>query len=157
MFLIFLWKSKAYKHQERTSCFIPKGLISSPLTKEAVYSNTARISSLFIPYSLSISSPAQISVWGTSYTLGSYTPLRNRKYLKSFTSFSPKFFPIWDTKIAQAYKCYYNKNPAEKYILFCKITKFIADKVKDYIVRSDKTLTKLIDEYNYSKYTQRWI
>jgi len=76
---------------------------------------------------------------------------------KTLHLLAPNFFPLWDDKIARAYGCYYNKNPAEKYISFCKITKSIADKVKDYIVWSDKTLTKLIDEYNYSKYTQRWI
>lgn len=76
---------------------------------------------------------------------------------KALHLLSPNFFPLWDDKIARAYECYYNENPAEKYISFCKLTKSIADKVKDYIVWSDKTLTKLIDEYNYSKYTQRWI
>ena len=76
---------------------------------------------------------------------------------KTLHLLAPKFFPLWDDKIAKAYGCYYNKNPAEKYISFCNITKSIADKIKDYIIRSDKTLTKLIDEYNYSKYTQKWI
>jgi len=76
---------------------------------------------------------------------------------KALHLLAPNFFPLWDDKIARAYGCYYNQNPDEKYISFCKITKSIADKVKDYIVRSDKTLTKLIDEYNYSKYTQGWI
>jgi len=76
---------------------------------------------------------------------------------KTLHLLAPNFFPLWDDKIARAYRCYYNENPAEKYISFCKITKSIADRVKDYFVRSDKTLTKLIDEYNYSKYTQGWI
>ena len=76
---------------------------------------------------------------------------------KALHLLAPKFFPLWDTKIAKAYKCYYNKNPAEKYVSFCKITKDMADEVKNYISRSDKTVIKLIDEYNYSKYTQGWI
>ena len=76
---------------------------------------------------------------------------------KALHLLAPNFFPLWDDKIARAYGCYYNENPAEKYVLFCKITKTIADKVKNYILRSDRTLTKLIDEYNYSKYTQGWI
>jgi len=76
---------------------------------------------------------------------------------KALHLLAPKFFPLWDDKIARAYGCYYNKNPAEKYISFCKVTKTIADKSKNYISRSDKTLIKLIDEYNYSKYTQGWI
>jgi len=76
---------------------------------------------------------------------------------KALHLLAPKFFPLWDTKIAKAYKCYYNKNPAERYVSFCKITKDMADEVKNYISRSDKTVIKLIDEYNYSKYTQGWI
>ena len=76
---------------------------------------------------------------------------------KTLHLLAPKFFPLWDDKIARAYGCYYNENPAEKYVSFCKITKTIADKVKNYVDRSDKTVAKLIDEYNYSKYTQGWI
>lgn len=76
---------------------------------------------------------------------------------KALHLLAPNFFPLWDDKISRAYGCYYDVNPAEKYISFCKSTKTIADKVKDYIIRSDKTLIKLIDEYNYSKYTQGWI
>lgn len=76
---------------------------------------------------------------------------------KTLHLLAPKFFPLWDNKIARAYGCYYNEIPAEKYVSFCKITKTISDKVKDYIIPSDKTLIKQIDEYNYSKYTQRWI
>ncbi len=76
---------------------------------------------------------------------------------KALHLLAPRFFPLWDDKIARAYGCYYNEQPAEKYVSFCKITKTIADKVKNYISRRDKTLIKLIDEYNYSKYTQRWI
>ena len=69
----------------------------------------------------------------------------------------PDFFPLWDDRISRACGCYYNVNPAEKYISFCKTTKIIADKVKDCSIRSDRTLIKLIDEYNYSKYTKKWI
>lgn len=69
---------------------------------------------------------------------------------------APNFFPLWDDRIARAYECYYDVNPAEKYILFCKLTKTMADRVRHYSDRLDKTLLKLIDEYNYS-YTQRWI
>lgn len=75
---------------------------------------------------------------------------------KTLHLLAPNFFPIWDDKIARAYDCYYNNNPADKYLKFCKITNLIADNVKNYN-NSDKTLTKLIDEYNYSKYTQKWI
>ncbi len=76
---------------------------------------------------------------------------------KALHLLAPQFFPLWDDKIARAYNCYYNKNPVEKYILFSQITKGIADEVKDYVSNSDKSLIKLIDEYNYSKYTKNWI
>ncbi len=69
----------------------------------------------------------------------------------------PLFFPIWDEKIARAHDCYYSENPAEKYVLFCKLTKDVVDKVKGYVKSSDKTIIKLVDEYNYSKYTKGWI
>lgn len=76
---------------------------------------------------------------------------------KALHLLAPDFFPIWDNKIAQAYGCYYSVNPAEEYIRFCRIVKAIAEQVKDYISPMNKTLLKLIDEYNYSKYTQEWI
>ena len=69
----------------------------------------------------------------------------------------PKFFPLWDDKIARAYGCYYGERPADKYIAFCNITKIMAEKLKDCEIRSDRTLIKLIDEYNYSKYTKEWV
>lgn len=76
---------------------------------------------------------------------------------KALHLLAPGFFPLWDDKISRAYGCYYSENPARKYILFCKYTKTIADKVKECTIRSDRTLIKLIDEYNYSKYTKKWI
>jgi len=76
---------------------------------------------------------------------------------KALHLLAPDFFPIWDQKIAKAYGYNYYKNPEKKYVLFCRIIKNIADKVEDYVVHSDKTLIKLIDEYNYSKYTGGWI
>jgi len=76
---------------------------------------------------------------------------------KALHLLAPNFFPLWDDKIARAYGCYYNNNPAEKYISFCKIMKEMAEKVKNYINDSERSILKLIDEYNYSKYTQRWI
>ncbi len=73
---------------------------------------------------------------------------------KALHLLAPNFFPLWDDKIAKAYKCYYNNNPAEKYISFSKIIK---ERFKDYIRDSKKSILKLIDEYNYSKYTKGWI
>ena len=76
---------------------------------------------------------------------------------KTLHLLAPNFFPLWDYKIARAYGCSYNQNPAEEYVSFCRITKMMADKVKNWIDKSGRTLVKLIDEYNYSKYTHEWI
>lgn len=76
---------------------------------------------------------------------------------KALHLLAPDFFPPWDDKIARNYGCYYNEEPAKKYISMCRITKAIAEKVREYTVRSDKTLIKLIDEYNYARYTKGWI
>ena len=76
---------------------------------------------------------------------------------KALHLLAPEYFPLWDNEIALAYGCYYNVKPADEYLKFCSITKTVAEKVKDYLTHTDKTLLKLIDEYNYSKYTQEWI
>jgi len=77
---------------------------------------------------------------------------------KALHLLAPKFFPLWDDGIAKGYGCHYSDDPAGRYIEFCKITKAVAEGVKDCVRQeSNKTLVKLIDEYNYSKYTQGWI
>jgi len=76
---------------------------------------------------------------------------------KALHLLAPDFFPLWDDKIARKYNCYYNKCPAEKYVLFCKKIKAFAESAKSFTDRTDKTLIKLIDQYNYSKFTQHWI
>jgi hypothetical protein len=76
---------------------------------------------------------------------------------KALHLLAPAFFPLWDKEIASAYGCYYNEEPAATYLAFCKLTKTIAEKVKDYVPQTNKTLLKLLDQYNYSKYTQEWI
>lgn len=70
---------------------------------------------------------------------------------------APKTFPLWDDKIARAYGCFYHEKPSEKYFLFCSITKRIAGEIEDYLDPGEKSIIKLIDEYNYSKYTKGWI
>lgn len=76
---------------------------------------------------------------------------------KALHLLAPSFFPIWDQKIARAYGCYYSSAPAQKYVHFCGITKDMAEVAQEYTSRSDKTLVKLIDQYNYSKFTRGWV
>ena len=66
---------------------------------------------------------------------------------------APAFFPLWDDKIARAYQCHY------KYIPFIREMKTLAQILAPGIEvqRTGKTLLKLIDEYNYAKFTKEWI
>jgi hypothetical protein len=64
---------------------------------------------------------------------------------------APRFFPLWDTKIAVAYKLGKGEE-AERYCRFMEIT-------KDQVVRIGgenaigRNPLKALDEYNYVKYT----
>jgi hypothetical protein len=81
---------------------------------------------------------------------------------KALHLLAPSFFPLWDNEIARAYGCSF-KNPAESYVSFCYLIKHIAEEikkyteVKKYMEERGYSLLKLIDEYNFSKYTKKWI
>jgi len=78
---------------------------------------------------------------------------------KALHLLSPGFFPIWDGKIARAYGYNHLYRPVSTYLLFFNRMKELADKLQRSIdtQESGKTLLKLIDEYNYAKFTKRWI
>ena len=76
---------------------------------------------------------------------------------KALHLLAPNFFPIWDGKIAAAYGYSSGKTAVENYIIFCEKIKRVAKNVCDGIQRKDKPLLKFIDEYNYAKYTKKWI
>ena len=79
---------------------------------------------------------------------------------KALHLLAPGFFPLWDYRIAKAYGCAYHKEPAKKYIKFMKKIKELVKVVQQYLPSfsdSGKTILKVIDEYNYSKYTKKWI
>ena len=78
---------------------------------------------------------------------------------KALHLLAPSFFPLWDYEIARIYGCNYASNPEKKFIIFMGKMRSIASYL-DPIVDAQKigkTLLKLIDEYNYSKYTKGWI
>ncbi len=94
---------------------------------------------------------------------------------KALHLLAPFFFPLWDQKIASAYVGR-NYNRPEKYLEFMhRIRKFIArirslktnddflDKyeaksLEEIDINSRKfSILKLIDEFNYSKFTKKWI
>ncbi|MHB8360203.1 MAG: hypothetical protein ACYDAO_05135 [Thermoplasmataceae archaeon] len=72
----------------------------------------------------------------------------------------PTFFPLWDTKIATRYECYWRSNEAsfENYWNFINISKEqIINLIKD--LKKPSSLEglgelKLIDEYNYLRFTR---
>lgn len=76
---------------------------------------------------------------------------------KALHLLAPSFFPLWDDKIARAYGCYYSAEPGDKYVDFCWITKAIAEVVTAHVENPRRTLVKLIDQYNYSRFTRGWI
>lgn len=75
---------------------------------------------------------------------------------KALHILAPNFFPLWDKKIAEAYGMRFKK-PGDEYFAFCKISGYIAQKIKDYVGHPEKSLLRLIDEYNYAKFTKNWI
>lgn len=66
---------------------------------------------------------------------------------------APDFFPLWDDKIATAYKCHYQYIPFMQEMK--KLAEILAPTVDEKI--TGKTVLKLIDEYNYAKFTKAWI
>jgi len=77
---------------------------------------------------------------------------------KALHLLAPGFFPIWDKRIALAYRCDYSNLPTEHYIRFMEICQNLAQKLQ-MVVRPapGKTCLKVIDEYNYSRFTKGWV
>jgi hypothetical protein len=75
---------------------------------------------------------------------------------KALHILAPNFFPLWDKKIAEAHGLRF-KNPDDEYFAFCKISAYLAQEIKDYVEHPVKPLLRLIDEYNYAKFTKNWI
>ncbi len=72
---------------------------------------------------------------------------------KALHLLAPEFFPLWDDKIAKAYKCHY------EYISFIQEMRLLAQVLAPDVNAQSmgKTFLKLIDEYNYAKFTKKWI
>ena len=86
----------------------------------------------------------------------SYSPVVVSRALHVF---APQFFPMWDSKIAKAYHCSYTSKPAEKYLSFIMQCQTMAEELQSRIdLRSQgKSFLKLLDEFNYSKFTKEWV
>lgn len=76
---------------------------------------------------------------------------------KTLHLLAPAFFPLWDREIALAYGCNYSGEPASRYVEFSRIAMSMARALDGSPLPEGKTLLKLIDEYNYARYTKQWI
>jgi hypothetical protein len=78
---------------------------------------------------------------------------------KALHLLAPAFFPLWDNEIAKAYRYSYQSKPIEKYLGFMREMKLIllTLNLNSLSVEMGKTALKLLDEYNYSKFTKGWI
>lgn len=76
---------------------------------------------------------------------------------KALHLLAPGFFPLWDREIARAYDCEYSEQPSAQYLAFTKMMQRTAHALRAVTVPEGKTLLKLIDEYNYAKFTKQWI
>ena len=70
---------------------------------------------------------------------------------------APQFFPLWDERIANSYKCNYSKEPDKKYVRFMYIMKEFSDSLMANSELKSKDILKTIDEYNYAKLTKGWL
>jgi hypothetical protein len=74
---------------------------------------------------------------------------------KALHLLAPRFLPIWDSKIASAYGCGdYLSQPAAAYWRFCLIMRELVRRLEGNTTTSTKTLLKMIDQYNYARYTK---
>ncbi len=82
---------------------------------------------------------------------------------KSLHLLAPNFFPLWDTEIAIHYSSWwaFSMFGAMEYVPFCWKMKHVAQKLAncECILNSSpkRSALKLIDEFNYSAFTKRWI
>jgi hypothetical protein len=72
---------------------------------------------------------------------------------KALHLLAPSFFPLWDDKIARKYECRYYYVPFMQKMQ--RLAQILAPEIDLNV--TGKTLLKLIDEYNYAKFTKQWI
>ena len=77
---------------------------------------------------------------------------------KALHLLAPSFFPLWDDAISKAYGCLWSKSKfaCNKYLEFCRKMQYLVNQVKNYKLPKNRSVLKLIDEYNYAKYTKNW-
>ncbi len=75
---------------------------------------------------------------------------------KALHLWAPDFFPIWDNPIAQAYGFDFEVGGprADDYWSFMTL---VREQVKTMAPLQDRSRLKALDEYNYCRYSKRWI
>jgi hypothetical protein len=76
---------------------------------------------------------------------------------KALHLLAPAFFPLWDDKIARAYHCYYAKDAPSCYVRFVRIARRYYDELSPKLRFESPPFTKLFDEYNYARFTKKWV
>lgn len=76
---------------------------------------------------------------------------------KALHLLAPEFLPLWDDKIARAYRCYYGSDPTGSYVSFCRVSRLMAAELEVFARQYGKPILKLIDEYNYARFTKRLV
>lgn len=77
---------------------------------------------------------------------------------KALHLLAPSFLPVWDQWIADAYGCYYGRQPEKRYVAFANKMKALQEQLRGCVPdKCGRTFLKLIDEYNYAKYTGNWV
>jgi len=82
---------------------------------------------------------------------------------KTIHLFAPNFFPLWDNPISLAYDVLWGSaySGISQYIVFCEKLRPLIEAISDYeCVKHPlppRSALKILDEYNYSRFTKRWI
>jgi hypothetical protein len=77
---------------------------------------------------------------------------------KALHLLAPSFFSLWDKKIADAYKCSYSSDAVGAYLRFQYLMRNIVRSLpkEEQNGTNGRSALKLIDEYNYAKFTKGW-
>jgi hypothetical protein len=78
---------------------------------------------------------------------------------KALHLLAPRFFPLWDQAIAKAYGCGDSIDAVGKYLKFMHASRDIVMNLREAIdpLLDSKTQLKVVDEYNYSRFTKQWV
>jgi hypothetical protein len=79
---------------------------------------------------------------------------------KALHLLAPAYFPLWDLKIARAYGCNYSEQPASKYLIFLrKMKELRATLIEEGVTFNEpgRRALKVLDEYNYARFTKKWV